>query len=145
MQKEAAEILSLIERQIRRIVRRIETQGDKGIMHGTRGKDSNRKTAKSLVSRVVQLYREKYLGFGPTLMSEKLRELEAIEVSKESVRTWLMDAGLWHKGRRRRVHRQWRQRKTRFGELIQMDGSHHSADKRGYSRREGKRHDAYAP
>ncbi|MFO0752499.1 MAG: ISNCY family transposase [Thermodesulfovibrionales bacterium] len=125
MQKEAAEMLSVSERQIRRIVRRIEAQGDKGIVHGARGKDSNRKAPESLVSRVVQLYREKYLGFGPTLMAEKLREGEGTEVSKESVRTWLMDAGLWQKGRKRKVHRQWRQRRACFGEMLQMDGSHH--------------------
>jgi hypothetical protein len=58
-------------------------------------------------------------------MAEKLLELERIEVSKETVRTWLIDAGQWKKGRKVRTHRQWRERKICFGEMLQLDGSHH--------------------
>jgi transposase len=124
-QKQAAEVVSLSERQIRRIKKRIETEGDKGIQHRSRGKESGRKLPEKLVARVVQLYQEKYHGFGPTLMSEKLLDLEGIEVSKETVRTWLMEAGEWQKGRKVRTHRQWRERKGCFGEMLQLDGSHH--------------------
>lgn len=124
-QVRAAEVISLSERQIRRIVKRIGAEGDKGIQHRSRGKESNRKASKGLVARVVGLYREKYQGFGPTLTAEKLLELEGIEVSKESVRRWLMHSGQWQKGRRVRTHRQWRERKSCFGEMLQLDGSHH--------------------
>ena len=121
----AAEIMSLSERQIRRIVKRIGVEGDKGIQHRSRGKESNRKVPKSLIERVVRLYREKYQGFGPTLTAEKLFEIEGIEVSKESVRKWLIQSGQWQKVRRVRTHRQWRERKSSFGEMLQLDGSHH--------------------
>ncbi len=124
-QAEASEILSLSERQIRRIVKRIGQEGDIGIVHKSRGKESNRKLPKKLTERVVYLYQQKYQGFGPTLFSEKLAELEDIHISDETARKWLIEAGQWEKGRKKRQHRQWRQRKEHYGEMVQMDGSHH--------------------
>lgn len=124
-QRQAAEVVSVSERQIRRMVKRIGAEGDEGIQHRSRGKESNRKLSEKLVARVVQLYQEKYQGFGPTLMAEKLLELEGIAVSKETVRTWLIEAGQWEKGRKIRTHRQWRERKDCLGEMLQLDGSHH--------------------
>ena len=124
-QVRATEIISLSERQIRRIVKRMKAEGDRGIQHRSRGKESNNRFPKKLVARVVQLYREKYQGFGPTLTAEKLLELDGIELSKETVRTWLMDTGQWQKGRKVRPHRQWRERKDFLGEMLQLDGSHH--------------------
>ena len=124
-QVRAAEIISLSERQIRRIVKRIGAEGDKGIQHRSRGKESNRKAPKGLIERVTRLYRAKYRGFGPTLTAEKLLELDGIAISKETVRTWLMEAGQWQKGRKVRAHRQWRERKDFLGEMLQLDGSHH--------------------
>lgn len=124
-QGEAAKIISLSERQIRRIVKRIREEGDRGIQHRSRGRESNRKLPKKLVDRFIELYRQKYKGFGPTFTSEKLSDIEGIEVSKETVRTYLMAAGEWQKGRKSRTHRQWRPRKEHYGEMIQMDGSHH--------------------
>jgi len=124
-QVQAAEIILLSERQIRRIVKRIEAEGDKGIQHRSRGKGSNRKAPTKLVERVRQLYQERYHGFGPTLTAEKLGEVEGIEVSKESVRTWLMESGQWQKRHKVGTHRHWRERKGCFGEMLQLDGSHH--------------------
>jgi len=124
-QVEAAEMISLSVRQMRRIVKRITTEGDKGIQHRSRGRRSNRKTPKTLVERVMQLYQEKYQGFGPTLTTEKLSELDGIEVSRESVRTWLMVSGQWQKRRKGRKHRNWRERKGHYGEMLQLDGSLH--------------------
>lgn len=124
-QVEAAGILSLSERQIGRIVKRIREEGDKGIQHRSRGKESNRRLPKKLIERVVWLYQNKYQGFGPTLTAEKLFELEGIHVSKETVRMYLLEAGQWQKSRKVRTHRQWRERKDHCGEMLQMDGSHH--------------------
>ena len=124
-QRQAAAVVSLSERQIRRIVKRIEAEGDKGIQHRARGRASNRRLPKKLVGKVVRLYQEKYRGFGPTLTAEKLLEIEGIEVSKETVRMWLIEAGQWQKGRKGSTHRQWRQRKGSLGEMLQLDGSHH--------------------
>jgi hypothetical protein len=73
---------------------------------------------------VRQLYQEKYQGFGPTLTAEKLGELVGIQVSKESVRAWLMESGQWQQRRKAGAHRHWRERKSCFGEMLQLDGGH---------------------
>ena len=124
-QIEAAEMLSLSDRQIRRLAKRVRIEGNKGITHRSRGKSSGRKLPTGVRDKVIKLYREKYSGFGPTLASEKLAELEEIQLSDETLRLWLLESGDWKKARRGRKHRQWRERKHYFGEMIQMDGSHH--------------------
>ncbi|HME45613.1 MAG TPA: ISNCY family transposase [Syntrophorhabdales bacterium] len=122
-QRDAAGLVSLTERQIRRIVKRIRQEGDEGICHKSRGMPSHRKLP--FKQRIVELYRSSYPDFGPTLFAEKLQEREGITVSRETVRTWLMEAGEWKKHRRHKAHRQWRERKDCYGEMLQMDGSHH--------------------
>lgn len=124
-QAEAAEIISLSERQVRRIVKRIREEGDKGIQHQSRGREPNNRLPKKLVARFVELYRKKYKGFGPTFTSEKLSEDDGIRLSKETVRTYLIAEGEWQKERKSRQHRQWRPRKEHCGEMLQMDGSKH--------------------
>lgn len=124
-QVEASEMLVLSERQIGRIVKRIREEGDKGIQHRSRGRESRRRLPKKLKDRVVMLYLQRYKGFGPTLTAEKLSEIDAIDISKETVRKWLIEAGQWQRGRKSRAYRQWRERKVHCGEMVQMDGSHH--------------------
>ncbi len=124
-QVEAAEVLDLSERQIRRIVERVEEEGERGILHGLRGKESNRRIAEGVKRKVLELYEKKYWDFGPTLGSEKLEELDGIKLSDETLRLWLMEAGIGYEGRKKRKHRQWRERKLSFGQMVQMDGSHH--------------------
>jgi transposase-like protein len=124
-QVEAAEILSLSGRQIRRIVKRIRKEGSRGILHRSRGKPSNRRLSDKIKERVIRLYRRQYKDFGPTLASEKLLERDRIRISDETLRMWLLETGDWSKIRRPRRHRQWRERKAHEGEMVQMDGSHH--------------------
>ena len=124
-QVKASEMLSLSERQIGRIVKRISEEVGSGIVHKSRGKESNRKLPKKLTDRVVRLYQQKYHGFGPTLFCEKLAELEDIHISDETARKWLIEADCWKERRKHKTHRQWRPRKQHFGEMVQMDGSHH--------------------
>lgn len=124
-QVEAAEILSLSGRQIRRIVKRIRSEGSRGIIHRSRGRPSNRRIPGKIRDKVIQLYRKLYSDFGPTLASEKLLERDGIRVNDETLRMWLIEAGDWKKTRKRRGHRQWRERKHHYGEMVQMDGSHH--------------------
>ena len=124
-QVEAAEILSLSGRQIRRIVKRIRSEGSRGIIHRSRGRPSNRRISHKIKERVIRLYRAQYKDFGPTLASEKLLERNGIRINDETLRIWLIEAGDWRKTRRRRRHRQWRERKHHEGEMVQMDGSHH--------------------
>ena len=124
-QVEAAKILSLSYRQIQRCVQRVKVEGDQGIVHKSRGRGSNRRLADRVKERVIKLYRKRYPGFGPTLASEKLLEREKIKISDETLRGWLLESGDWKKVRKKGVHRQWRERKEHFGEMVQMDGSHH--------------------
>jgi transposase len=124
-QKVAASMLGLSGRQVRRLVKVIREQGDRGIIHGLRGRPSNRRLPEEMRGRVLSLYQERYPDFGPTLAMEKLFECDGITISDETLRTWLIEAGLWKKRRKRSVFRRWRPRKECFGEMIQMDGSHH--------------------
>jgi hypothetical protein len=74
---------------------------------------------------VIGLYKEHYWDFGPTLASEKVKERDGYEIDHETLRRWLMEAGLWRKRKKRPRHRKQRERKAHFGELVQLDGSHH--------------------
>ena len=124
-QIEAADILLLSSRQIRRIAKRIRFEGDEGIIHRSRGKPSNRKSPKEIKDKVIKFYRKKYQDFGPTFASEKLFEIDRIKINDETLRRWLIESGDWKKSRKGRTHRHWRERKHYFGEMEQMDGSHH--------------------
>ena len=124
-QVRAAEVLSLSSRQIRRLVKRVKGEGDRGIVHQSRGKPSNRRIDDQVRVRAIKLYQERYKGFGPTLAAEKFLEREGIKVSEETLRGWLIESGDWKRSRKRRGHRQWRERKEHCGEMVQMDGSHH--------------------
>jgi len=120
-QVEAAEMLSLSSRQVRRIVKRVKAEGDRGIIHKSRGRPSNRKIADQIRGEVIDLYRSKYKDFGPTLASEKLLEREGIRISDETLRRWLIETGDWKKSRKKGEHRQWRERKAHCGEMVQPE------------------------
>lgn len=121
----AAAILGLSERQVGRLVRTVKTEGERGIIHKSRGKRSNRKKDDKVRELVLRLYREQYPDFGPTLAAEKLKELNGVSISEETLRKWLIAAGIWKSRRKKKAHRQWRERKECLGEMVQMDGSHH--------------------
>ena len=121
----AAEILSLSDRQMRRIVKRVRKEGNTGVIHKSRGRVSNRAIPKRIKDKVIKLYRKKYGDFGPTLATEKLFETHKIKISDDTLRNWLIEDGAWQIRRKHRKHRQWRERKHYFGEMLQIDGSHH--------------------
>jgi len=89
-QIEAADILNLSDRQIRRIVKRIKKEGDIGIIHKSRSKVSNRAISKKIRDEVIKLYKDRYKGFGPTFATEKLFEIDKIKISDETLRSWLI-------------------------------------------------------
>lgn len=124
-QAEAAEIIGVGLRQAQRIARNVRLEGEKGIIHKSRGRVSNRALPDKIKNKALKLYKEKYHDFGPTLGSEKLFEIEKIKINDETLRLWLLEAGVAYNKRKKRPHRQWRERKHSFGEMIQMDGSHH--------------------
>lgn len=120
----AAELLGLSYRQGKRVYQRYLADGDRGLVHGLRGKASNRR-ADGRRRRAVALYREKYSGFGPTLAVEYLADAEQLTVAPETLRQWLLAEGLWQPQRRSKPHRRRRPRKEHRGEMLQLDGSHH--------------------
>ena len=124
-QVEAARLLGRSVRQIRRLGRRMKAQGDGVVVHGLRGKPSNRRIDEAVRASAVRLYREKYADFGPTLAAEKLAEEDKVEVAVRTLGGWLLAEGLWHRKRERDKHRSRRERRACFGELVQADASTH--------------------
>jgi hypothetical protein len=121
---EAACLLKKSVRQVRRLKSKLKTDGDGALVHGLRGKPSNRRLDAKLRSRVLTAYRRRYSDFGPTLACEKL-QAEGLMVGVETLRRWLLTEGLWERKRRRDPHRSRRPRRSCFGELVQMDASIH--------------------
>ena len=122
--KEAAALCGPSYRQTRRLYKRYQEGGDRGLVHQGRGRPSNRAHPAEFKTTVLARYQERYPDFGPTLAAEKLA-LEGHAVDHETLRGWLLQAGLWKKRRKRGKHRSWRERRAHFGELVQLDGSHH--------------------
>ena len=120
----AAELLGLGYRQVRRIWKRYQASGDAGLVHGLRGQRSNRRSDAKLRKKVLARYVKEYGDYGPTLAAECLEE-EGLSVPVQTLRGWLLAEGLWSKQRRTKPHRRRRTRKEQWGELVQMDGSHH--------------------
>lgn len=126
-QKQAGEELGITERHVRRLLRALKRRGDQAVAHGLRGAPSNGKIdADTEREAVAILRRPVYRGFGPTLACEYLAKKHNIQVSRETVRKWMIQAKLW-RARRQRVEKihQWRPRRSRFGELVQWDTSDH--------------------
>jgi transposase len=123
-QGDAAKRLGISERQVRRLLRRVTLIGIEGIK--SKHKGGNRAFTESFKALVLQTVCERYFDFGPTFAAEKLQACEGLKVNRETLRQWMVGAGIW-KGRARkqaRIH-QSRERRSRFGELVQIDGSHH--------------------
>lgn len=125
-QSHAAELLGRSTRQIRRLAQRVRQQGPQGIAHRLRGRRSNRRHPEAQRQRALALYQTHYHDFGPTLACEKLAAQHRLALGRETLRRWLVVAGLWTGQRHRPRHHQWRERKACRGELVQVDGSHHA-------------------
>lgn len=125
-QVEAGKQLGITARQVRRLVGRYRQDGAAGLVSKKRGIRGNRAYPDAVRNAVIALVRQRYHDFGPTLITEKLDEKHDIQLACETVRQWLREAGIWkdRRQRRKRVY-QPRYRRESFGELIQVDGSHH--------------------
>lgn len=125
-QREAASLLRLSVRQVKRLVRAYRRRGARALQSKRRGRPSNNRLPEELVSQVSHLLRSRYYDFGPTLAAEKLYEQDGLGLSRESVRRLMISLGLWRPRRARRplVHG-LRERRARSGELVQIDGSPH--------------------
>lgn len=122
----ASEKLGISYRQTKRLWKRYREGGDSALRHRGRGVTPNNHIEVELKDKIVARYREVYQGFGPTLALEKLVEEDGFApVSRETLRLWLLEAGLWQRHRRRSPYRKRREPKGHFGELVQLDGSPH--------------------
>src|SRR5215467_9498954 len=122
----AARLLRLERRQVFRLLKAYRSEGPAGLISKRRGRRSNRRKPEALRRTVLAMIREWYRDFGPTLAAEKLREVHGIALGRETLRLWMIEAGLWldRKQRRKRVH-QPRSRRDCVGELVQVDGCEH--------------------
>jgi len=126
-QRQAAEQMKVSERWVRKLLQRMKREGDQVVVHKLRGKPSNRRLSEEVRSKIEEILAEPvYAGFGPTLAAEYLVSKHQIQVGRETLRKLMSGAGLWRARRRKAesIHT-WRERRSRFGELVQWDSSTH--------------------
>jgi len=123
---QAAEQLRLSSRQVGRLCSRVRRGGAKGIVHGLRGRPSNRGFDAERMERVLAILHDPlWEGFGPQFAKDKLLTLHGITIGRETLRRWMMKAGLWRAWHGPKKHRAWRERRPCLGMLVQLDGSDH--------------------
>lgn len=126
-QREAAERIGVSERWVRKLLKRMKREGDRVVVHGLRGKPSNRKLPEQTRRQALAILKKpEWHDFGPTFASEQLAKRHKIEVSDETLRGWMIAAGMWKSKPQGEpeVHA-WRPRRSGFGELVQWDTSEH--------------------
>lgn len=124
---DAAGLLKLSVRHIKRLKAKVKEKGAAGLIHGNRGKPGNRRIPEEEKEQIKKLLHKHYADFKPTFASEKLEELHRIKRDPKTVRRIMITEGLWkpkQKRRHRQEHRSWRERKPHYGEMQQFDGSY---------------------
>lgn len=125
---DASNLLDLTTRQIRRLKGKVKEKGAKGLVHAGRDRPGNRRMPREEKQRIMDLLHEKYSDFGPLFASEKLEENHSIVRDKGTIRSIMIEEGLWRpkqKKKQKEKHRSWRQRRSSSGEMAQYDGSYH--------------------
>lgn len=122
---EAASVLCLSDRQVQRLLKTFRDDGAIALRHKARGRPSNNRSLEGLRDLTLSIVRESYADFGPTLAAEKLAERDGVKVSRETLRKWMVEDGLWLSRSQRRVFHRPRLRRECYGELVQIDGSDH--------------------
>src|ERR1039457_1712551 len=126
-QREAAQKMGVSDRWVRTLLKRMSKQGDSVVVHGLRGRPSNRKLSAETQRKALKILKQPdWHDFGPTFASQQLAKRHGIEVSDETVRKWMIEAGVWkNKSQRIQEVHVWRPRRSGFGELVQWDTSEH--------------------
>src|SRR5277367_4582503 len=126
-QREAAEKMGITDRWVRNLLKRMDKIGDAVVVHGLRGRPSNRKLPKKLQEQVLAILKQpEWHDFGPTFAAQQLAKRHKIAVGKETLRGWMIEAGMWKAGSLQREEAHcWRPRRSGFGELVQWDTSEH--------------------
>ena len=121
----AAIVLAVSVRQVHRLLIRFRDDGGGALIHKGRGQASNHRLSQGIREYALELIKTRYADFGPTLAIEILLDKHAIKVGRETLRTWMLEEGLWlSRNQRRSFHQPWLRRES-YGELIQIDGSDH--------------------
>lgn len=122
---EAANLLNMTTRHVRRLKKKVIEKGVRGLIHGSRGKAGNRRLPEKEKQKIIRLLHKHYHDFGPLLAAEKLEERHGIKRDKGTIRSIMIAEELWKpKQKKKEKHREWRQRKASYGEMIQYDGSY---------------------
>lgn len=123
----AAKQLGLSIRQVQRAKKRVRLNGSVGIAHKLKGKPSNHRLNNTLKEKALRLVKEKYADFKPGFAAEKLQEIDGISINPQTLRRWMVAAGLWKERKQKKTgkYRSWRPRKEYYGDLEQFDGSYH--------------------
>jgi len=119
----ASVVLALSTRQVHRLLSVYQSGSAGSLAHKGRGRPSNNRFREDVRNRAVDLVRTHYPDFGPTLAAEMLAQRHELKISRETLRSWMTDAGLWLSRRQRRSFHQPRLRREALGELVQIDGS----------------------
>lgn len=125
LQKDAALLLNLTTRQVRRKCKRYIKDGVSGLTHKGRGNTSNRKIKPDVLMQALNYLRTTYQGYGPTLAAEKLAQNNGIQINHETLRRYMIEEGLWDRKQKKINPHVWREPKHHFGEMVQVDGSYH--------------------
>jgi len=135
----AAKMLCISPRQVKRLKQAIRMHGDVAIIHKLKGKRSNHCIDSSIKENLLKKIKDAYRDFKPGFATEKLQEQHGIDVTSQTIRVWMIEAGLWkpHRQKRTGEYRSWRPRKEYFGELQQFDGSYHDWFENRYCNKEG--------
>ena len=124
--RDGSQSLGLSERQVGRLCARVRVGGNRGIIHGLRGRPSNHRIEGACIERALSaLHDPRWEGFKPAFAKEKLEEFHGIRLSAETARKLMILTDLWKPHRRGMRHRQWRPRRDCVGQLVQLDGSDH--------------------
>ena len=119
----AAGVLGVSVRQVQRLLARYGDGGGAALVHRSRGRPASNRLSEGAREYVLELVRQNYRDFGPTLAAEVLLRQHGVEVSRETLRKWMAEAGLWLSRKQRRTFHQPRLRRESYGELVQIDGS----------------------
>jgi len=125
-QAEAAQILSITDRQVRRLCAKVRKEGNRGIIHGLKGRPSNHQMADGLIDKAMGHVKLHYRDFGPTFANEQLLENHSIRISTNTLRKAMLGEGLYVVKCYQPKHRKWRERRPCVGMLVQLDGSEHA-------------------
>jgi transposase len=126
-QRDAAGKMGVSDRWVRTLLKRMARQGDAAVVHGLRGRPSNRKLPAVTQRQALAILRQpEWHDFGPTFAAEQLAKRHQLQVGKETLRKWMIEAGMWQgKPQRLAEMHGWRPRRSGFGELVQWDTSEH--------------------